>query len=169
MAWCGEAAARERGRVTVRKGLESTGAPLPMMLESFQGDSHEFVLAQFAVQTSKDGGDLDATSWATVGVPAESRFAPAPGIGRTDVRRRRPPTPRALPSAGRGGVVRADESAAADLVPGDSGHDTVDEGDEDGDVGEVVTAATLLDEFPGVAFLPEDDVLVEVLEEPPDG
>ena len=59
-----------------------------------------------------------------------------------------------------------DESAAADLVPGDPGHDTVDEGDEDGDAGEVVTPAALLDEFPGVAFLPEDDVLVEVFENP---
>ena len=56
--------------------------------------------------------------------------------------------------------ARADERAAAYLVPGDPCHDPVDEGDEDGDVGDVVAPAGRLDEFPEVAFVPEDDVLV---------
>ena len=167
MAWCEEAAARERGRVTVRKGLDSTGAPLPMMLEGYQDDSHESVLGQFAVQTSKDDGDLDATS----GRRSARRRSLASLSLRGSVERMcgagdRLPLKRSPPRTGLALLVQT-KSAAAYLVPGDSGHDAVDEGDEDGDVGEVVTPAT--DEFPGVAFLAEDDVLVDVLEEPPDG
>ena len=53
-----------------------------------------------------------------------------------------------------------------DLEPLYVGHDAIDQRDEYGYVTEIVAPTTVIDQFPRVAFLPKNHVLVEVFEEP---